>query len=430
MTQVLTPSLTAIRGNSRRLLVAALTAVLVVGLALFQQQREVSAQQDFQAARQQVLAAQAQARALGVGDPELADLVRQDLTIASSRPPAAPNVLFNQPRVDFYLNARAEELQVKDQLEARQQHILDQSKTSAVAAYTRLLTGLDEAGRIGADADLLAPLSALSDTTLQSLRTARTVGDYRRLSSSLHDPLGKLSLIIADQKTTNAVIDQLAAQAAAQDQGNLDSARSIAQTALAQLNTDLATGNLFQMDATVVQVRAQKLAIQLSTAATAPDLDKVTGGLQAQDQVLQQAMQTVLPEKAITLSLQEQTLRAFEHGKQVFWTYVTTGRPGLETDPGHFQVYWKITPWTMHSPWPQGSPFWYPDSPVRMVMWFNGGDGIHDASWRYYYGPGTNFPHYDPYGASNGTHGCVNVPYSNMVWLWNWTPTGTPVIVY
>jgi len=407
-----------------------MTAVLVVGLALFQQQREVSAQQDFQAARQQVLAAQAQARALGIGDPELADLVRQDLTIAGSRPPAAPNVLFNQPRVDFFLNARAVELQLKDQLEARQQHILDQSKASAVAAYTRLLTGLDEAGRIGADADLMAPLSALSDTTLQSLRMARTVGEYRRLSSSLHDPLSKLSLIIADQKTTNALIDQFAAQAAAQDQGNLDSARNLAQTALAQLNTDLATANLFQMDASVVQVRAQKLAIQLSIAAMAPDLDKVTGGLQAQDQVLQPAMQTVLPAKAITLSLQEQTLRAFEHGKQVFWTYITTGRPGLETDPGHFQVYWKVTPWTMHSPWPQGSAYWYPDSPVRMVMWFNGGDGIHDASWRYYYGPGTNFPHYDPYGASNGTHGCVNVPYGNMVWLWNWTPTGTPVIVY
>src|SRR3989442_419568 len=175
------------------------------------------------------------------------------------------------------------------------------------------------------------------------MRLARTVGDFRRLSSSLHDPLGKLSLIIADQKTTNTLIDQFAAQAAAQNQGNVDSARGLAQTALAQLNADLATANLFQMDATVVQVRAQKLAIQLSSAATAPDLDKVTGGLQAQDQVLQQAMQTQLPDKAITISLQEQVLRAFEHGKSVFWTYVTTGRPGLETDPGHLPVYRKAT---------------------------------------------------------------------------------------
>src|SRR5438132_823126 len=88
------------------------------------------------------------------------------------------------------------------------------------------------------------------------------------------------------------------------------------------------------------------------------------------------------------------------------------------------------SPWTMHSPWPKGSPFWYPDSKVQMVMWFNGGDGIHDASWRSRYGPGTNGPHYDPTGEDTGTHGCVNVPFRNMVWLWNWTPTGTPVIVY
>jgi len=67
---------------------------------------------------------------------------------------------------------------------------------------------------------------------------------------------------------------------------------------------------------------------------------------------------------------------------------------------------------------------------VNMVMWFNGGDGIHDAYWRSRYGPGTNGPHYDPTGEDTGTHGCVNVPYQNMVWLWNWTPTGTPVIVY
>src|SRR5438270_5001797 len=76
----------------------------------------------------------------------------------------------------------------------------------------------------------------------------------------------------------------------------------------------------------------------------------------------------------------------------------------------------------MHSPWPKGSPYWYPDSKVKMVMWFNGGDGIHDASWRSRYGPGTNGPHYDPTGEDTGTHGCVNVPYSNMVWLWTGRP--------
>jgi len=430
LTAVLTGCLIAIRRNSRRLAVAGTTALLVLGLALFQQQREALAQQDFQAARQQVLTAQAQARALGIGETELADLERQEQTIASGQPPRTPGMLFNQSRVDYFLTARAEELQLKDQLESRQQHILDESTTSAAAAFARLVGGLDEARQLGVDGELLTPLSTVADTALQTLRNAHTVTDYRRFSSGLRDPLSKLSLIIADQRTANALINKYAAQAAAQDLGDPAAARNLAQAALSQLQTDMATATLFQMDVSIVQGREQKLAAQLAAASAAADLDQVTGGLQAQEQVLTTAMQTELPAKALTISLQEQTIRAFEHGKLVFWTYTTTGRPGLETDKGSFQVYWKVSPWTMHSPWPKGSPFWYPDSPVKMVMWFNGGAGIHDASWRYYYGPGTNFPHYDPYGANTGTHGCVNVPYGNMVWLWSWTPTGTPVIVY
>jgi lipoprotein-anchoring transpeptidase ErfK/SrfK len=162
----------------------------------------------------------------------------------------------------------------------------------------------------------------------------------------------------------------------------------------------------------------------------AKDLEQVTGALMLQDHLLQQAMSANLPEKALTISLKEQVLRAFEHGHQVFWTYVTTGRPGLETVTGTFKVYWKVAPWIFHSPWPKGSPYWYPDSKSNLVMWFYSGYAIHDAPWRAYYGPGTQFAHYDPLGENVGTHGCVNVPHQNMVWLWNWTPTSTPVIVY
>ena len=159
-------------------------------------------------------------------------------------------------------------------------------------------------------------------------------------------------------------------------------------------------------------------------------LEQIGGSLQARVQELEQTMNATVPEKALVISLKEQVLRAYLHGKPIWWSYITTGRPGLETDPGNFRVYSKQAPFTMHSPWPKGSPYWYPDSKVKMVMWFNGGDGIHDAYWRSRYGPGTEYPHYDPSGEDNGTHGCVNVPYSNMVWLWNWTPTGTAVIVY
>jgi lipoprotein-anchoring transpeptidase ErfK/SrfK len=64
-------------------------------------------------------------------------------------------------------------------------------------------------------------------------------------------------------------------------------------------------------------------------------------------------------------------------------------------------------------------------------MPFYSGYGLHDAPWRHQYGPGTNV-YGDGPGSSEptGTHGCVNIPFAQTQWLWNWAPVGTPVVVY
>ena len=59
---------------------------------------------------------------------------------------------------------------------------------------------------------------------------------------------------------------------------------------------------------------------------------------------------------------------------------------------------------------------------VNYWMGFYGGCGIHDASWRSSYG-GTIYK-------GNGSHGCVNTPYSKVQKIYNNTGYGTPVIVY
>ena len=59
--------------------------------------------------------------------------------------------------------------------------------------------------------------------------------------------------------------------------------------------------------------------------------------------------------------------------RQVYSTLVTTGGPQLPTDHGFFHIYMKISPFTFHSPWPPGSQYWYPDSPVQYWMPFYGG---------------------------------------------------------
>ena len=426
---MLTSSLRFLQRNSLRIGAVLATFALVAAFILLQQIREASAEQDFRSAQAQVMAAQARASELGLENSEFSDLQRQELTTASETPPVA-SAPFNEERIAFFSRAAGQETQIKDQLQTRVQKLLVETKDSAQSAVNQLATGLQKAKQLGVDDQLLVEFAGVPSKAQIELDNATNVRAYRAVNTELKTRLSKLSLLIADQETANKLVDQYAAQAAAENHGDAGLARTGANAALVKVQGDMQTARIFSMDVSVVDVNVQKLAVRLNGATTAASLEQVTGGLMVQEKVLTDAMAQTLPEKALTISLNEQVIRAYEHGQQVFWSYVTTGRPGLETDPGSFKVYWKVSPWTMHSPWPKGSPFWYPDSKVQMVMWFNGGDGIHDASWRSRYGPGTNGPHYDPTGEDTGTHGCVNVPYSNMVWLWNWTPTGTPVIVY
>ena len=426
---MLTSSLRFLRRNALRIGAVLGTFALVASFIFVQQMREAFAEQDFQAARAQVMAAQARASELGLENSEYSDLQRQELTTASETPPVA-SAPFNEERIAFFSRAAGQEVQIKQQLQTRVDKLMVETRDSAQSAVSQLTSSLQKAKQIGVDDQLLVEFAGVPSKAQIELEGAINVRAYRAVSAELKARIAKLSLIIADQENANKLIDQYAAQAAAQDHGDAGLARTGANAALAQVQGELQTARIFSMDVSVVDLNVQKLTVKLNSADTAASLDRVTGGLMAQAKVLGDAMTQTLPEKALTISLSEQVIRAYDHGQQVFSSYVTTGRPGLETDPGSFKVYWKVSPWTMHSPWPKGSPYWYPDSKVTMVMWFNGGDGIHDAYWRSRYGPGTNGPHYDPTGEDTGTHGCVNVPYSNMVWLWNWTPTGTPVIVY
>jgi lipoprotein-anchoring transpeptidase ErfK/SrfK len=131
--------------------------------------------------------------------------------------------------------------------------------------------------------------------------------------------------------------------------------------------------------------------------------------------------------KLIVVSLSNQWLIALDNGRRVLDTPVTTGRPELPTPAGTFHILAKYQHYTFISPWPQGSPFYYPPSLTNYALQFRG-DGyfIHDAPWRTQFGPGTNLPHDDP-GDPLGSHGCVNVPLSAAKALYTWAGVGTTV---
>jgi len=131
--------------------------------------------------------------------------------------------------------------------------------------------------------------------------------------------------------------------------------------------------------------------------------------------------------KRITISLSRERLRAWDGNRVVLSTPVTTGDASLPTPTGTFRVFERRSPYTFISPWPQGSPYYYPPSEVSFALEFRaGGYFIHDAPWRTVYGKGSNSGS-QPGTNYGGTHGCVNVPYKAMQFLYSWAPLGTPV---
>lgn len=129
--------------------------------------------------------------------------------------------------------------------------------------------------------------------------------------------------------------------------------------------------------------------------------------------------------RAVVIDLSDQYLYAYEDGSVLLTTAVTTGRPELRTDEGTFHVLTKSSPFLFISPWPKGSPFYYPPAWTTWAVKFIGnGTYLHDAPWQPdgTYGPGSQ-------NGSYASHGCVHVPREVMSTLYGWLQVGDLVIV-
>ena len=301
---------------------------------------------------------------------------------------------------------------------------------------------------LNALATVLSEQYAILDSRMAAYRTARAQVDaaaentrtllanasqYPQLSiAGFRDQLAAALAGVDSVHSADAFAPILARlqQTAAGVQGLLN-ARAGAYNQLSDTRSTLATA---QRIGAIVGNRAgviNALASQLGTAADQGAFQSLTSQLYQQKQALASAIFTrqMAPVsynagvgKLIVISLSRQVLTAYQDGSAVLTTFVATGRPALPTPPGVYHIFHKYSPYKFISPWPYGSPYWYPSSWTSFAMEFAaGGYFIHDAPWRSWYGPGSNI--------YNGTHGCVNVPYSPMSFLWKWAPMGTTVVV-
>lgn len=124
----------------------------------------------------------------------------------------------------------------------------------------------------------------------------------------------------------------------------------------------------------------------------------------------------ITTDKLITVSLGQQMLYAWEGGRIVYQTPVSTGLPKSPTVRGKFNIYLRY-PVQAHMKGYSPYKGWYDLTNVPNVMYFYQGYAIHGAYWHNNFG-------------RTASNGCVNVPLEAAKWLFDFAPNGTQVIVY
>jgi hypothetical protein len=237
--------------------------------------------------------------------------------------------------------------------------------------------------------------------------------------------------VSAAAESTPAAVENAAVQAEASRltagfQADPQALRASAQVALAAGRNDATVAAFLKLRwAGRLTAALERYGAMLSLS-DAPRFTLAAAGVQHYAAQLHNGLLHDGPSRIIVVSIQGQRLTAYEDGGVVVDTPVTTGRPALATDIGAMRVLRKDAPWTMQSPWPKGSPEWYPDTVVQMVVWFTkNGEGLHDASWQPVatLGPGSQ-------NGAYASHGCIHLTLQAVKTLFDWASIGTPVVVY
>ena len=118
----------------------------------------------------------------------------------------------------------------------------------------------------------------------------------------------------------------------------------------------------------------------------------------------------------VEINMATQHLWFYKNGNLVTEGNVVTGNVNnnCSTPPGIYKLKYKQKDATL-----KGDNY---ATPVSFWMPFNGGIGIHDAWWRYEFG-GNIY-------VTNGSHGCVNAPYSLANTIFDNIEKDTPIVCY
>jgi hypothetical protein len=146
----------------------------------------------------------------------------------------------------------------------------------------------------------------------------------------------------------------------------------------------------------------------------------------------------------VDVNLTLNVVTAYQDGAPLKMMLASPGRPGYETDTGHFAVRTRLLSQEMKGPG-------YDVPNVPHVQYFFGAEALHGRYWTL---PGVmgqtsadvdddgqievmDDPYADAGGQNSGvafgipsSHGCVGLDLSSATWLYSISPLGTPVDVH
>lgn len=155
-------------------------------------------------------------------------------------------------------------------------------------------------------------------------------------------------------------------------------------------------------------VNAAASSVANNAPADAPaDAALANGGVQAP--VYNAETTPMRKGKWIEVILEEQRLIAWEEGRMVMTTLVSTGVRRTPTPPGSFRISRKYEKQRMRGP-----DYDLPNVP--WVMYFYQNYALHGTYWHNNFGQPMS-------------HGCINLPTGKAAWLFQWAPQGTSVVI-
>ena len=123
------------------------------------------------------------------------------------------------------------------------------------------------------------------------------------------------------------------------------------------------------------------------------------------------------------VDLSNQMMYFVQNGQVVLQSGIVTGNPnkGNGTPQGVYSLAYKALDQVLRGTKKPDGTYEY-ETPVKFWLPVNGGIGFHDATWQSSFG-GSRYQ-------TNGSHGCVNLPYDVAAQLYNLITAGTPVVCH